>query len=109
QLNIMPSFMANQMMAVIAISMIGTPFLLLINERFIDPYFGVKEKQTKKYDDIEDEHNDVVIAGFGDFGSTIVRLLKTNGITPTVLDMDSDRVNSLRKMGFKVYYGDASR
>lgn len=109
QLNIMPSFMANQMMAVIAISMIGTPFLLLINERFIDPYFGVKEKQSKKYDDIEDEHNDVVIAGFGNFGSTIVRLLKTNGITPTVLDMDSDRVNSLRKMGFKVYYGDASR
>lgn len=110
QLNIMPSFLANQMMAVIAISMIGTPFLLLINERFIDPYFGVKEKQTKKkYDDIENEKNDVVIAGFGNFGSTVVRLLKTNGIGATVLDMDSDRVDSLRKMGFKVYYGDASR
>lgn len=110
QLNIMPSYLASQMMAVIAVSMMGTPFLLLINEKWIDPYFGVKEKQKKnKYDTIENEKNDVIIAGFGNFGSTIGRLLKTNGISATVLDMDSDRVDSLRKMGFKVYYGDASR
>ena len=109
QLNLMPSMMANQMMAVIALSMIGTPILLLINEKWIDPYFGVKEKQPKNNYDSIDEQNDVVIAGFGNFGSTIVRLLKTNGIPATVLDMDSDRVDSLRKMGFKVYYGDASR
>lgn len=109
QLHLLTTGLSNQMMAVIALSMIGTPFLLLINERWIDPFFGVKEKQPKnKYDTIE-EHNDVVIAGFGNFGSTIVRLLKTNGIPATVLDMDSDRVESLRKMGFKVYYGDASR
>lgn len=109
QLNLLPVELSNQMMAVIAISMVGTPFLLLINEKWIDPFFGVKEKQPKnKYDNI-DEHNDVVIAGFGNFGSTVVRLLKTNGIKATVLDMDSDRVDSLRKMGFKVYYGDASR
>jgi CPA2 family monovalent cation:H+ antiporter-2 len=109
QLNLLPIELSNQMMAVIAISMVGTPFLLLVNEKLIDPYFGVKEKQPKnKYDTI-DEHNDVVIAGFGNFGSTVVRLLKTNGIKATVLDMDSDRVDSLRKMGFKVYYGDASR
>jgi CPA2 family monovalent cation:H+ antiporter-2 len=109
QLNLMPTALANQMMAVIALSMIGTPFLLLINEKWIDPFFGVKEKQPKnKYDTI-DEQNDVIIAGFGNFGSTIGRLLKTNGIPATVLDMDSDRVDSLRKMGFKVYYGDALR
>lgn len=111
QLHLIPTVLANQMMAVIALSMIGTPFLLLINEKFIDPFFGVKEKQPKKtFDSIdENEQNDVIIAGFGNFGSTIVRLLKTNGIPATVLDMDSDRVESLRKMGFKVYYGDASR
>jgi CPA2 family monovalent cation:H+ antiporter-2 len=110
QLNLLPTILANQMMAVIAISMMGTPFLLLINEKWIDPFFGVKEKQKSKnkYDTI-DEKNDVIIAGFGNFGSTIGRLLKTNGIPATVLDMDSDRVDSLRKMGFKVYYGDASR
>lgn len=109
QLNLMPVELSNQMMAVIAISMLGTPFLLLINEKWIDPFFGVKENPSKKNFDNIDEQNDVIIAGFGNFGSTIVRLLKTNGISATVLDMDSDRVDSLRKMGFKVYYGDASR
>lgn len=108
QLNLMPVDLSNQMMAVIAISMLGTPFLLLINEKWIDPYFGVKEHNKSKYDHIE-ENNEVVIAGFGNFGSTIGRLLKANGIPATILDMDSDRVDSLRKMGFKVYYGDASR
>lgn len=108
QLNLLPTVLSNQMMAVIAISMIGTPFLLLINEKWIDPFFGVKERPKKNYDNI-DESNDVVIAGFGNFGSTVGRLLKANGIPATVLDMDSDRVDSLRKMGFKVYYGDASR
>lgn len=111
QLNLLPTELSNQMMAVIAMSMIGTPFLLLINEKFIDPYFGTKEKLNRnKYDAIdEDENNDVIIAGFGNFGSTIGRLLKSNGIPATVLDMDSDRVDSLRKLGFKVYYGDALR
>lgn len=108
QLNIIPNMLANQIMAIIAISMISTPFLLLINERLIDPFFGVKEKNTNTYDEIN-ENNDVIIAGFGNFGSTIGRLLKSNRIPATILDMDSDRVDSLRKMGFKVYYGDATR
>lgn len=111
QLNLMQTELANQMMAVIALSMMGTPFLLLINERWIDPYFGVKEKNksTNDFDDIEDDNNEVIIAGFGNFGSTIGRLLKANGIPATVLDLNSERVDSLRKMGFKVYYGDANR
>lgn len=110
QLNLIPTMMANQMMAIIALSMIGTPFLLLINEKWIDPYFGVKERQANKikYDTI-DEQNDVVIAGFGNFGSTVGRLLRANGIPATILDMDSDRVDSLRKIGWKVFYGDATR
>jgi CPA2 family monovalent cation:H+ antiporter-2 len=108
QLNILPNILANQMMAIIALSMISTPFLLLINEKWIDPFFGVKEK-VKKPHDIIDENNEVIIAGFGHFGSTIGRLLKANGVKATILDHDSDRVDLLRKMGFKVYYGDATR
>lgn len=108
QLNILPNILANQMMAIIALSMLSTPFLLLINEKWIDPYFGVKEKEERKHDEI-DEHNEVIIAGFGHFGSTIGRLLRANGVNATILDHDSDRVDLLRKMGFKVYYGDATR
>jgi CPA2 family monovalent cation:H+ antiporter-2 len=56
-----------------------------------------------------DIHNRVIIAGFSDYGSTIGRFLRANGVQATILDNDSDRVDLLRKMGFRVYYGDATR
>jgi voltage-gated potassium channel Kch len=56
-----------------------------------------------------DEINPVIIAGFGDFGNTVGRFLRANNIGTTILDIDTDRVDTLRKLGFKVYYGDASR
>ena len=51
----------------------------------------------------------MIIAGFGDFGNIVGRLLLANGVGATVLDIDSDRVDLLRKLGLKVFYGDASR
>jgi voltage-gated potassium channel Kch len=51
----------------------------------------------------------VIIAGFGEFGATVGRMLRANGVKATVLDLDSDRVDLLRKLGMEVYYGDASR
>jgi CPA2 family monovalent cation:H+ antiporter-2 len=99
------------MMAVTAITMTITPLLLLLNERVIDPRFGVKEKDgsERKADQEIDGHHKVIIAGFGHFGSTIGRFLRANGVEATILDHDSDRVSLLRKMGFRVYYGDATR
>jgi CPA2 family monovalent cation:H+ antiporter-2 len=96
-------------MAVIAMSMVATPFLLLINERIIYPNTRIQEKEIKKDNDYIDEDNPVIIAGFGHFGSTVGRLLRANQIKSTILDYDSDRIDLLRKMGFKVYYGDATR
>jgi monovalent cation:H+ antiporter-2, CPA2 family len=86
-----------------------TPLLLLINERIILPRFGTKEKIEEKQADEIDVQHPVIIAGFGHFGSTIGRFLRANGINATILDNDSDRVDLLRKMGFKVFYGDATR
>ncbi len=93
---------------VIAISMMLTPLLLLVNERFIQPYVGTREMVTRP-DDVMEESNPVIIAGFAHFGSTVGRFLRANGIEATILDHDSDRVELLRKLGFKVYYGDATR
>ena len=56
-----------------------------------------------------EERNPVIIAGFGHFGNTVGRFLRANRVKATYLDIDSDRVDVLRQMGFKVYYGDASR
>jgi CPA2 family monovalent cation:H+ antiporter-2 len=109
KLNIIGTETMNVMMAVTAISMGITPMLLLLNEKVIDPRFGTTEHPPDKPADNIDENNRVIIAGFGHFGSTVGRFLRANGVEATILDNDSDRVDLLRKMGFKVYYGDATR
>ncbi len=109
QLNILSARWSDTMMGVTAISMTLTPLLLLINERLILPRFGTKEAVTESPADFIESEHPVIIAGFGHFGSTVGRFLRANGINATILDNDSDRVELLRKMGFTVFYGDATR
>ncbi|EPR71568.1 monovalent cation:proton antiporter-2 (CPA2) family protein [Cyclobacterium qasimii] len=108
ELNIINAKTTEILMAVTAISMTFTPLLLLFNERLLLPYIGTKEKEEKPHDEM-DESNKVILAGFSNYGSTVGRFLRANGIKPTILDSDSDRVNLLRKMGFEVFYGDVTR
>jgi CPA2 family monovalent cation:H+ antiporter-2 len=96
-------------MAVTTITMALAPLMIFANERLIMPLIGTPELAEEKEADEIDEHHKVIIAGFGHFGSTIGRFLRANGVSATILDHDSDRVDLLRKMGFKVYYGDATR
>ena len=51
----------------------------------------------------------MIIAGFGRFGQIVGRLLFANGMRAIVLDHDPDQVDLLRKFGYKVFYGDATR
>ena len=99
---------AEPLVAVVTISMALTPLLMIFFERVVRPRVGTKEGPVRAPDAI-DEHNPVIIAGFGGFGSTVGRLLRANGIGVTVLDNDADRVDALRRFGLQVYYGDASR
>lgn len=110
QLRILDAYWTGIFMAGIAISMALTPVFILINEYLIDPFFGIKENdRASRPPDKIHEFNDVILVGFGHFGSTIGRFLRANGVKATILDNDSDRVELLRKMGFTVYYGDATR
>jgi CPA2 family monovalent cation:H+ antiporter-2/glutathione-regulated potassium-efflux system ancillary protein KefC/glutathione-regulated potassium-efflux system protein KefB len=81
---------------------------MLINEKLIQPRFGTVEKKEREDDEIEDK-NQVIIAGFGRMGSIIGRFLRANNLQATFLDIDADNVDLLRKLGLKVFYGDASR
>ena len=109
QLQIVPSILANQIMAIIAMSMVSTPFLQYINERFILPNSKSNKKEHDEESNIISEHNPVIIAGFGHFGSTVGRLLRANNIKSTILDNDCNQIDFLKKMGFKAHYGDATR
>jgi monovalent cation:H+ antiporter-2, CPA2 family len=105
---ILPADTINLMIAVVAISMALTPLVFMLNEKLLLPRIGTEEKPEREADLI-DEKNPVIIAGFGHFGNTVGRFLRANKINATYLDIDSDRVDVLRRMGFKVFYGDASR
>jgi voltage-gated potassium channel Kch len=96
------------MTVVTALSMALTPLLLLLNERVVLPRFGTRRDPEREADPIS-ERNTVLIAGFGAFGSTVGRLLRAKEVGTTVLEMDSDRVELLRRLGLHVYYGDATR
>jgi monovalent cation:proton antiporter-2 (CPA2) family protein len=108
QNGVLTSDITNPLIASVAISMALTPLLMLINEKLIQPNFGTKESVEQESDTI-DEKNEVIIAGFGRYGSTIGRFLQANGTQATYLDIDSNNVDLLRKLGLKVFYGDASR
>ncbi|NQU51384.1 MAG: cation:proton antiporter [Bacteroidetes bacterium] len=105
--SILSTDVANPLIAVVAISMTFTPLLMLLNEKLIQPRFGTIESE-KQADEMQEDKK-VIIAGFGRVGSTIGRFLQANGVTATYLDIDPDNVNLLRKLGLKVFYGDASR
>jgi CPA2 family monovalent cation:H+ antiporter-2 len=50
-----------------------------------------------------------VIVGYGPTGRTVVRLLRDNRITPTVIELNMDAVRRLRQEGIDAIYGDATR
>ena len=99
---------ADPLVAVVALSMAASPLLMVLFEKVIRPRVGTAERDSREADRI-DEENAVIIAGFGRFGNIVGRLLRANGIGATVLDNDSDRVDILRRIGLKVFYGDATR
>ncbi len=50
-----------------------------------------------------------VVIGFGPTGRAVVRLLRDNGIAPTVIELNMDAVRALRGAGIEAIYGDATR
>jgi len=98
---------ASMLVLVVALSMLMTPLLLLLYDRLIAPRF--QAAQARPDDAIRAQEEHVIIAGFGRFGQIVGRLLHANQVALTVLDHDPDQIDLLRKFGFEVFYGDATR
>jgi glutathione-regulated potassium-efflux system ancillary protein KefC len=96
----------------VALSMLVTPLLLVALDRWLLPRFARCADTGPDVSDhvlSEPQEAPVIIAGFGRYGQVIGRLLHANGLKPTVLDHDAEQVAFLRKFGFRVHYGDATR
>jgi glutathione-regulated potassium-efflux system ancillary protein KefC len=96
------------LVAAVAISMLLTPLALVLVDRFVTPRLTARGA-LKMAEIAEPQQEAVIIAGFGRYGQIVGRLLLANGIQPTVLDHDSDAVDSVRRFGWRAFYGDATR
>ena len=52
--------------------------------------------------------NRAIVVGYGPVGSTLARLLKENDIEPTVIDLNLETVQRLRREGGRAVYGDVA-
>ncbi|WP_413719152.1 cation:proton antiporter [Silicimonas sp. MF1-12-2] len=104
--SVMPSSVADQLLLVIALSMLLTPLLFILYDRVVAPKFAKGE--SREADEI-DEKGHVIIAGYGRVGTVIDRMLLAAGYKTTVIDYSSAQIDALRKFDARVYYGDATR
>jgi len=95
------------LVVVVALSMVVTPLALMAYDMLAARRQCKEQKPAA--DAIEPNRDHVIIAGFGRFGQIVGRFLDSNDVRLTVLDHDPDQIEVLRRIGFKVFYGDATR
>lgn len=103
---LLPGDWDKRLTLMVALSMALTPILVvvadLVQRRSSAP-------AARAPDPIEAEGAPVIIAGFGRFGQIVGRMLFASGLRATVLDVDPDAIDLLRRFGFRIFYGDATR
>jgi voltage-gated potassium channel Kch len=102
--SILSSEVAALLNAAVAVSMLTTPFLFMAYERFLK-----LQRPAERAPDAIRETNPVIVAGFGRFGQVVMRVLRGLGIGATVIDHDPGQIDTVRRFGWKAYYGDATR
>ncbi len=99
------------LIATVALSMLLSPLLLVFADRVIAPRLQreVLSQATPMPEINEPQEAPIIMAGFGRYGQIVGRMLYANGLKATVLDHDAEAVEALRKFGWRVFYGDATR
>jgi monovalent cation:proton antiporter-2 (CPA2) family protein len=91
----------------VVLTMVLAPLAWIVNDKLLQPWLANEEPAP--FDLIDDPATPVIIAGYGRFGQIVGRLLNMRGVKFTALDAASDHVDSVRRFGNKIYYGDASK
>lgn len=108
QAGVIDAPVSSVLVAAVALSMLLSPLLLVLADRVITPRMAAAAKPAME-ELSEPQDAPVIIAGFGRYGQIIGRLLFANGLHATVLEHDAEQVAAVRRFGWKVFYGDATR
>lgn len=103
---VIPTALADQLLLIVALSMLLTPVLFILYDRVIAPRFAGGEEREA---DEMPEDSKIIIAGYGRVGGVIARILRGAGYEPTVIDFSSAQIEMLKKFNARAYYGDATR
>lgn len=103
---VIPAAIADQLLLVVALSMLLTPALFILYDR-VFAAMGALD-QEREADEMPDGAK-IIIAGAGRIGGLVNRIAEAAGYQPTVIDYSSKRLEILKKFGVKHYYGDATR
>ncbi len=106
QLRVFPPALAEQLLLVVALTMLLTPLFFIAFEA-LSKRMG-EEAEVRDPDEI-DEHAPVIIAGIGRFGQVVNRLVTNTGFRTVVVDHDMETIQLMRRFGFKGYFGDPTR
>lgn len=104
--SVIPAGIADQLLLVVALSMLLTPVLFIIYDRVITPFYATK--QEREQDEIA-EKNHIIVCGRGRVGGIIERMLRVSGFTSTVIDFSSRQIDMMKMFGIQTYFGDATR
>ena len=106
-LNLLPTEMIARLNLVVALSMAATPLLLKLVQRL----WPAPKTGHRSTEDEPAPHGQpaVIVAGFGRFGQIIGRILVSRRIPFTALDSNPDHIDTVRRFGNEVYFGDVTR
>lgn len=96
--------------AIIIVSIMMTPILLLIYDKVLKAGKRFNGSLTKKLSErIKQETPTVVICGFGRMGQIIAQMLSAEKISYVAIDGNVDEVIMAREAGYNVIYGDSKK
>jgi monovalent cation:proton antiporter-2 (CPA2) family protein len=104
---VMDAGLAHLLTAVVAVSMAATPLVTAGYDRLVVSRPDQRAEPERLPFDEGDP--DVIVAGFGRFGQIAARLLIANKFKVVLLDSSIEAIETIRRFGWRVHYGDASR
>lgn len=104
---LLPQAQVDVLVAAVTLSMMLTPLLVLLVNRFSGKGADAGRKPANDWSQAAEQP--VIIAGFGRVGQIVARALRSQKIGFVALDNSPERIDFVRKYGSKAFYGDATR
>ncbi|HEX7666388.1 MAG TPA: cation:proton antiporter [Polyangiaceae bacterium] len=109
ELKVLPDSATQVLVAVAMVSITASPFVVAAAHRLAKKLDGEAAAALAGAPPKDTSHYRAIVVGGGPVGRTLVRVLRDNGIEPSVVELNHQTVVALQKEGIFATYGDASQ